>query len=153
MYQAVLSGASGLGLFGFTAESDLDNPTGKWDMYSDKEIWNGYKQIKESGELFEIQDHFMAKNSPMFNKYNSKEYRSYSWIKNGELYTVVMNMTKDNKTVSVDLTSTNGREKVNGFSAEVINGSDMKPFKADGNTLTVDLGCRQTILFKITKIG
>ncbi|MBR2877788.1 MAG: S-layer homology domain-containing protein, partial [Clostridia bacterium] len=150
LYQAALAGASGLGLYGFTFETDLDNPTGKMDMYSDKEIWEGYKQIKESGELFEIQDHFMAKNSPMFNKYNSNDYRYYSWLKNGELYTVVMNMTTDNKTISVDLTSANGRVAANGFAAEVINGSDMKPFTAEGNTLAVDLGCRQVILFKIT---
>lgn len=150
IYQAVLAGANGIGLYGLTFEADLDNLTGKMDMYSNKEVWEGYKQIKDSGELAEIYDHFFDKNSPKYNEsLTEKKYHYYSWLKDGEIYMVVRNMGLEPLTAKVDLTSYNGKVKVEGFTGTVING-DAKEISSEGSVFTVDLEKFQTILYKIT---
>ena len=149
LYQAALAGARGFGLYGLTFESDLDNPTGARDMYTNKTVWEGYKQIKESGELAEIVDHFFDKNSPKYNEsLTTKDYHYYSWLKDGEIYMVVRNMSLEPVTAEIDLASYNGKVKPEGFTTAVING-DAKEISSEGSVFTVNLEKFQTILYKI----
>ena len=149
IYQAVLAGARGFGIYGFSFRDDINVDNGKMDMYSNTELWADYKQMKDSGELAEIADHFFDKNSPVFVDSKTKGYHYYGWLKNGEIYLVVRNMELTDKTVNIDLTSDNNKVKVEGFTGTMINGTNKPEISGEGNILTLDLASLETILYKI----
>jgi len=144
-YSFAWEGLKGLGLFGLNYSGN--------DMYTAPfGLWDDFKQYYESGEYTEMIDHFMAKNSPVFNEYETDSYRYHSWVKDGSVYLVVQEManSKDGTIAEIDLTSTNGRVKVEGFTGTVVNGSDEKEISSDSNIVTINLKQRQSIMYKLT---
>lgn len=144
-YSFAWEGLKGVGLFGlnYSGNSMYDAPNGLWD---------DFKQYYESGEYGEMVDHFMAKKSPVFNEYECDSYRYHSWVKGSDIYLVVQEMANSasGTKATIDLTSTNGRIKIDGFEGVVINGSDEKTLSSDSNIVTIDLKQRQSIMYKLT---
>ncbi|MBQ9097687.1 MAG: S-layer homology domain-containing protein [Clostridia bacterium] len=146
-YSFALNGVKGLGLYGLTLKDH-----GKRDMYTAPDgLWEDYKHYFESGEYDEMVEHFLAGKHPVFNEYEVPEYRYHSWVKNGFIYLMIQEMADSGKNTmaTIDLTSSNGRVVVNGFTGTVINGSDEKTISGDSNIITVNLKPRQSILYKI----
>ena len=161
IYQSFIAGADGIGWYAITY-SDFDDE-GKtisvWNVKSDvdgspigQELWDGLVSFKEK-EWDIAFDHYADEEGKNFNRKVAldKGYMYDSWVDNyGNLYLVVLN-TANNAAVdvSIPLQSDDGKVAINGFTATVVNGSDMAPVKGSGTLdLTLEAG-NQTILFLI----
>ena len=138
-YNALWAGGSGIGYY----TSEEFSPT----------LIEIYKQIKESGELEQMFDHFVRKNSPVFSEYMGKDFWQRSWIDDdGKMYLLVKEHKNDGTDTNAEfeLVSVNGQIKINGFSARLVNGTTAETVTSDNSTFSLVLKPRQISLYEIT---
>ena len=112
-----------------------------------------YKKVKESGELEQMFDHFVRKNSPVFDEYIGADFWYRSWIDDdGKMYLLVKEHKNDGTEtpVNFNLVSANGKIEINGFSARLINGTTAETVISDNSTFSLSLKPRQISLYEIT---
>lgn len=153
-YQALIAGADCIGYYSIT-DSWYTQSTGKWDTPvwnagDGGELWNA--MIEFGTKEWEIAiDHFIFENSPTFVQGLADDgtYRYYSWIKDGEIYMVVLGLKEANVDVAVSIALTNGDMTVGAYTSEIIAGSDAEAPTGNG-TLDVTINGVEAILYKIT---
>ena len=96
-------------------------------------------------------DHFIFENSSKFVEGLADDgtYRYYSWIKDGEIYMVVLGLKEANTNVSVSIALTDGDVSVGAYTSEIIAGSDAGAPTGNG-TLEITINGVEAILYKIT---
>ena len=153
-YQALIAGADCIGYYSIT-DSWYTQSTGKWDTPvwnagDGGELWNAMKEFGNK-EWEIVIDHFIFENSPKFVEGLADDgtYRYYSWIKNGEIYMVVLGLKEANADVPVSISLTNGDMTVSAYTSEIIAGSDAAAPTGNG-TLDVTINGVEAILYKIT---
>ena len=112
-----------------------------------------YKKVKESGELEQMFDHFVRKNSPVFDEYMGADFWHRSWIDDdGKMYLLVKEHKNDGNDTNAEfeLVSANGKIEINGFSARLINGTTAETVTSDNSTFSLTLKPRQISLYEIT---
>ncbi len=138
-YNALWAGGSGIGYYA----SEVFSPT----------LIEIYKHIKETGELEQMFDHFVRKNSPVFDEYMGSDYWHQSWIDDdGKMYLLVKEHKNDGNDTNAkfELISANDKIKINGFSARLVNGTTAETVVSDNSTFSLTLKPRQISLYEIT---
>lgn len=153
-YQALIAGADCIGYYSIT-DSWYNQTTGKWDTPvwnagDGGELWNAMKEFGNKEWEIAI-DHFIFENSPKFIEGLADDgtYRYYSWVKDGEIYMVVLGLKEANANVPVNIALTAGDVSVGAYTSEIIAGSDAAAPTGSG-TLDITINGVEAILYKIT---
>ena len=146
LYQALLTGATGLSFYGFQPGS-LES--GKY--LDATPLWPALVEFEEKDKVL-IFDHFVYGDTPTFN-HNvdlTKDVWYHSFVKDDDVYVIVTNSSKNANTVSVPLTSDDGTRTINGYTATVYTGADAATINGTGNTLDVTLNANTAVVYKVT---
>ena len=138
MYQTFFAGATGFGYY--TSDTESEN------------LINNMKASYESGEMAILFDHFSHGEGVVFNQSLSGKYFYRSWVKDdGTMYLAIMEKTYGgaNTDVEIDLTSTNGKVKINNFTATLVNGGDTPVVTGEDGIFRLTMKPSQTSLYKI----
>lgn len=143
MHQAVqvlMAGGKGVGYYCFEqaeADKDLDE-TASW-----KGLVEFYKNA--SDDLFKISQG----EYPVFNEVKNDDVWYKTYIKNGELQTIILNLKKEEITAAVNLTSSDGKVKVENFGTETVCGWDVATANVEGSLLSLKMRAGQVVILKI----
>ena len=110
------------------------------------------KKSHESGERAQMFDHFVRKNSPVFDEYMGNDFWHRSWVtKDGKMYLVVKEHANNgsNTEASFNLKSTNGLVEINGFTAKLVNGNTEQYVISDNSTFNLTLKPAQISMYQI----
>ena len=143
LYIMAWGGAEGLGFY-------LKEEEGKGLALNERLI-PVLTKMNETGELHQIYDHFVRKNSPVFNEYMGTDYWMRSWIDGSKMY-VLVKEHKDNGAdtpVNFKLESANGLIEINGFTANLVNGTTDKVVYSEDSTFNLTLKPGQVSLYEI----
>ncbi len=147
MYQNFWAGAEGIGIYSW-ADSDEDENGESIPIYN-THLWEPITSFFEL-EYEEAVDHFVYKKYPTFNEVRHADYQYRSWVKDGKLSLILLNRKdKENTDVTVNLTSADGKVKVENFTARVINGAESGLVTGKDGSFTVNLEPGQAIFYSI----
>ena len=150
LYQAFIAGAKSLGYYSVSdaTHDSYGKDLAIWQAPDGGKLWKALTSFMET-ELPIAGDHFFEENSPMFNKELGEKFWYYSWVKDGEIYMVVLGMVRNrNNDVEIPLTSQDGSISIGKFTGEVIAGRDFE-VSGDG-TLKMQVRSIGATLIKIT---
>ncbi len=156
-YQAAFGGAKGIGIYSFNdALMDAD---GKYTIpLWTSDIWTDIKNFA-GGEMQEAEKHFMHGEYPLFAKGETDAYRWHAWEKEGAVYMVILRTdpytVTDTETAadvetSILLKSDDGKRQIGNFSAQCIYGGGKDANVTGNGTLSVKIGHRQALVYKIS---
>ncbi|MBR2847321.1 MAG: S-layer homology domain-containing protein [Clostridia bacterium] len=137
LYTTLWGGAEGIGYY----VTDENTPT----------LMSVLTKVKESGEMHQMYDHFVRKNSPVFNEYMGSDYWMRSWVSDGKLYVLIKEHKNDGKDtpVSFNIESANGLIEINGFTANLVNGTTANVVTSSDSTFSLTLKPAQVSLYEI----
>jgi len=148
MYQAFLAGVSGVGGYAWDDARPKEGETSKRLDKSD--LWPGMVAFAEN-ELELAGEHFVLGKYPVLNEERNDKIWHHSFIKDGEVYVVALNLTKEAVTQDIPLTSFDGKVKVSSGTVSAI-GATAIPAVGDGK-MTVSLEPSQCVRYQITGSG
>ena len=148
LYQALISGANGLG---YCRIEDIVPPIGDVPSIWDLELIEGINYFNEN-EWEDAQKAFITGEYPTFAQNELLEetpvwYKVF--VKDKDLYAVVINRQDQVNTVEIPLTSIDGSVTIGEFKAEPDEISGIEPFEGNG-TLKLELTEAQTVRIKLT---
>ncbi len=141
LYQSLIAGASSVGYFKFRDSVD------KADL-NETELWPYITEFAQN-EQQDAFDAFVYDKYPIFSNYRTNDFWAVSFVKEGTLHMVILNRKDTAQTVSVPLTSVNGKATIGEFTAVCAHGGMGEAIKGNG-TLTVNLVPSGVALYKIT---
>jgi len=150
-YQALIAGASSIGYFSISDswynEETSKRDTPVWEADDNSELWNA--MVEFGTKEWEIAaDHFILDNSPKFNEGVNETYRYYSWVKDGEIYMVVLGLKEDQTDVSVSIPLTSGDVTIGSYTSEIVAGSSAQAPAGNGQ-LDITINGVEAILYRI----
>lgn len=148
MYQAFLAGASGVGGYSWDEARPKEGETGHRLDYSD--LWPGMVAFAEN-ELELAGEHFVLGKYPVLNEEKTDKIWHHSFVKDGDVYVVAINLTNEAVTYDIPLTSFDGKVKVTSGTVSAI-GATAIPAVGDGK-MTVTLEPSQCVRYQITGSG
>ncbi len=147
MYQNFWAGAEGIGIYSWNDSGRNEDGTAI-PLY-DTHLWEPITSFFEL-EYDEVIDHFVYKKYPTFNEVREEGFWYRSWVNDGRLSLVLLNRKDaENVEATVNLTSADGKVKVENFTARVINGAEAGIVTGKDGTFKVNLEPGQTILYSI----
>ena len=137
LYTMVWAGAEGLGFYTNHNKTPL--------------LMDTLTKMNESGELHQVYDHFVNKNSQVFNEYLGNDYWMRSWVDEGNLYVLVKEHKNDgtDTPVNFNLKSANGLIEINGFEAQLVNGPTAETVTSADSTFSLTLKPLEIGMYKI----
>lgn len=162
-YQALIAGADGIGYYSisdaggsYTDVNGVKQYIPMWEMTSTADpdlgadLWAGLMEWAEKEQDLAF-DHFVHGKTPDFNEVVAIDdgYIYSSWVVDGEVYLVVLNVAGREVAVNIPLTSTDGSVSIGAYTANVVAGSDSATITGDGS-MSVTLATDKAILYKIT---
>ncbi len=147
IYQAFLGGAGGVGGFAWGQARGAD---GKTTTLPNSDLWPSMVAFAEQ-EMELAREHFALGKYPVLNEEKTDKIWHHSFVKDGEVYVVVLNLTKESVTSDVPLTSFDGSVKVSAGAVQAI-GTTSIPAVSDGK-ITVTLEPSQCVRYQISGSG
>lgn len=158
-WQALIAGAQGIGYYATADAGGIDsdgNYIPMWEMTSDRDEDTGAEMFASLKEWAQKEqelafDHFVHGKTPDFNEVVAiaDGYIYSSWVVDGEVYLVVLNVAGAEVTVNVPLTSADGSVSIGTYTASVVAGSEEATMTGNG-AMSVTLAADKAILYKIT---
>ncbi len=147
-YQAYMAGAKGYGHYAVDEVAYKDTEGNAVVLHESTEGPTVAKlHLEEVPMLYE---HFVAKETPLFNEEKTDSYWYRSWVKNDKIYMAVLSMdNEDIQTVEIPLTSITG-QTVSHFAARVAYGGNVAAIVKKDGVLPYTLSAKQAVLFEIT---
>lgn len=149
LYQAFMEDVKGVGFYCFESSYKPPEADAKLNI-QDTELWSPMKEFYEA-EMDNAFRHFVQREFPPFNHYRGNDIWYRGFVKNGEIYLIVLNRDNTAKKVDIKLESYNKKISVNGYTASVLRGSEFKDsFSGSGGILTAEITGNDALVFKIT---
>ncbi len=148
MYQAFLAGVSGVGGYSWDEARPKEGGTSK--RLDNSDLWPGMLAFAKN-ELKLAGDHFVLGKYPVLNEEKTDKIWHHSFVANGEVYVVALNLTKEAVTYDIPLTSFDGSVKVSSGKVQAI-GTEVIPAVSDGK-MTVTLEPSQCVRYQISGSG
>ncbi len=147
-YACMFNGSNGFSFHTFgieTSEAEFGTCVKPGD-----ERWNGMVKANE-WEFDFMFDHFTRMKAPLFNEGRTEDVWWRTVIRDGELYLIAINMWEhQGSTIDIPLVDHTGTIRVNGATAELVEGGDAKTVSIAGDTFHVELDKFQVAVYKIT---
>ncbi len=145
MYQVLLAGGRAMGYYTIGDAFTVDGK--KYDL-NDTELWNPILAFYQNEETL-LYDYFLRGKYPTFNAYYGEDAWYRSFVKDGELYVIVLDRTKEDPvTVEVKLTSDDGSATIGAFTGSVYVGAPAQDISGNGNfTATLEPGA--AVIYKL----
>lgn len=147
LYQAYLAGAYGTGGYAWTSARGAD---GAKTTLPKSDLWPAMVAFAEQERQL-ADEHFSLGKYPVLNEEKTDKIWHHSFVKDGEVYVVVLNLTPEAVSYDVPLVSFDGKVKVTSGSVQAI-GADVMPVVADGK-MTVNLSGGQCVRYQISGSG
>ncbi len=148
MYQAFLAGANGVGGYSWDEARPAEGETSHRLDKSD--LWPGMVAFAKN-ELELAGEHFVFGKYPVLNEEKTDKIWHRSFVANGEVYVITLNLTKESVTYDIPLVSFDGSVKVSSGTVSAI-GATAIPTVGDGK-MTVTLEPSQCVRYQISGSG
>lgn len=140
IYQFLMEGVKGIGYYSFEESNGL---------LKDWELFPGLVEFAEE-EMFFLTDALIFENSIFFNEGRIDDVRWRTFVKDGKLYVMAMNLKEEQKTITIPLESQSGAIKVGSYTGVLKGGTELpKEISGDGS-VTVSFIPFGTVLYEVT---
>lgn len=140
-YRTMFAGAHGAGAYAFykaNGELSLNETT----------LWDGLVKFSEE-EMKELHNHFVLDKYPVFKEDYGEDMYLSSYVKDGDVYVVMVNRKKEEATYTIPLVSDGGTVSIGKFSASPLYRDDKTVISGE-NELTVTLQGEDAVTYKLT---
>ncbi len=145
IYQGLLGGAHSVGYYVFADARTIDGK--KYDL-NDTDLWKPILAFYQNEEAL-LYDYFLRCKYPTFNTYYGEDVWYRSFVKDEELYVIVVDRTiEEPAEVEIKLTSDDGSATIGDFTGDVYVGAPAQAFSGNG-TLKVTLEPGAAVIYKL----
>ncbi len=140
-YRTLFSGTHGAGSYAFY------NANGALHLH-ETELWDGLVEFANE-EMKELHNHFINDMYPIFKEYYGTDMLLSSYVKDGSIYIVMVNCSKEEETFTIPLVSDGRNVKIGKFTASLLYRDTKTEFTGDGE-FKVTLAGDDAAIYKIT---
>ena len=144
LYQAMMAGAKGYGYYPWVPDNeelDTDLNEGRY--------WDTILSFHQKAQP-KLMEYFGRGEGKRFNVSHTDNLWYESWVDGNDIYMAVASRLTGGQTVTIPLTSSNGKITLSSYNMSVVNGGDMSAVTKKAGSFTVNLSGYQTVLYKIT---
>lgn len=145
MYQSVMGGAQGMGYYPWIPDNEEVD-----DALPDSIYWpviTDYK-LKDYDLMWKFYGGYDKPEKFNTSRHNDLWYDSF--VVNNDIYVTVLNRTASDKSVTIPLTSTNGKIVISNYTASVVNGGELSAVTQNSGSFDIALTPYQAVMYKIT---